>query len=384
MRTLVLLQPPKLVFGQGCVAECARDLVARGFLRALIVTAPATASLVREFEKLCVASGMRISIDQSIDREPTISMFEDALKNARAWNPDVVIGLGGGSSLDAAKLIAAFLDNEQQIRDAFGINLLKSRRTYLVCLPTTSGTGSEVSPNAILLDEDERLKKGVVSPFLIPDATYVDPLLTITMPPPVTAGTGLDALTHCIEAYTNKFAHPMMDLYALQGIRLVRKSLARAVRDGRDLEAREDMSLASVYGGIVLGPVNTAAVHALSYPLGGEYHIPHGISNAVLLPHVMEFNLVAAPQRYADVAVALGADVAASAEETAMLGVERVRTLAKECGVAATLHEMRIPWEAVPKLAEAGMKVTRLLKNNPRELTLADATDIYVRAYGPA
>ena len=384
MRTLVLLQPPKLVFGQGCVAECARDLVGRGFLRALIITAPPTASLTRELEKLCLASGMQISIDQSIDREPTISMFENALENARGWNPDVVIGLGGGSSLDAAKLIAAFLGNEQQIRDAFGINLLKSRRTYLVCLPTTSGTGSEVSPNAILLDEDERLKKGVVSPFLMPDATYVDALLTVTMPPLVTAGTGLDALTHCIEAYTNKFAHPMMDLYALQGIRLVGKSLARAVRNGRDLEAREDMSLASVYGGIVLGPVNTAAVHALSYPLGGEYHIPHGLSNAVLLPHVMEFNMVAASQRYADVAVALGADLAVSPEETALLGVERVRTLAKECGLAATLHEMRIPREAIPKLAEAGMKVTRLLKNNPRELTLSDATDIYVRAYGPA
>lgn len=144
------------------------------------------------------------------------------------------------------------------------------------------------------------------------------------------------------------------------------------------------MSLASVYGGIVLGPVNTAAVHALSYPLGGEYHIPHGISNAILLPHVMEFNLPAAVQKYADVAVALGAKPTNSAEETAIGGVEQVLQLVKECGVPATLQDMQIPLEALPRLAEAGMKVTRLLKNNPRELTLADAADIYTRAYCPA
>jgi alcohol dehydrogenase class IV len=295
--------------------------------------------------------------------------------------PDVVIGLGGGSPLDTAKLIAAFIENAQAIRDVFGIGLLGGRKTHLICIPTTSGTGSEVSPNAILLDENERLKKGVVSPYLMPDATYVDPLLTVTMPPAVTAGTGLDALAHCIEAYTNKFAHPYVDTLALQGIRLAGASLARAVADGTDLEAREAMSLASVYGGVCLGPVNTAGVHALAYPLGGEFHVPHGLSNAVLLPHVMLFNAMASPSRHADVAVALGAEPAGDPLETACRGVEKLRTLMRQCGVPMTLAQMGVPETAIPNMVISAMKVTRLLKNNPRDLTADDAEQLYRQAY---
>src|SRR5262249_48336492 len=160
---------------------------------------------------------------------------------------------------------------------------------FLVCLPTTAGTGSEVSPNAILLDEADQLKKGVVSPYLVPDAAYVDPQLTRSVPPSVTAATGLDALTHCIEAYANKFAHPAVDLYALQGVGIIAQNLLRAVRNGGDMEARTELSLGSFYGGLCLGPVNTAAVHALAYPLGGQFHVAHGVSNAVLLPHVIRF-----------------------------------------------------------------------------------------------
>ncbi len=187
----------------------------------------------------------------------------------------------------------------------------------LVCLPTTAGTGAEVSPNAILLDEADELKKGVVSPHLVPDAAFVDPLLTISVPPAVTAATGLDALTHCIEAYANKFAHPIVDIYALQGIKLISANLVRAVRNGGDIEARAALSLGSLYGGLCLGPVNTAAVHALAYPLGGRFHIAHGVSNALLLPHVLRFNFSAAPERYAEISAALGVARNGSALTTA-------------------------------------------------------------------
>jgi alcohol dehydrogenase class IV len=197
----------------------------------------------------------------------------------------------------------------------------------------------------------------------------------------VTAATGVDALVHCIEAYANRFAHPMVDLYALQGVRLIGASLLRAVEKGDDLEARAEMALGSLYGGLCLGPVNTAAVHALAYPLGGEFHVAHGVSNAVLLPAVMAFNLPASPQRYADIALALGVEPGDTPLETAQRGVARIRELYAQCGVPAHLSELGISADSIPRMAEWAMKVTRLLKNNLRELTASDAEEIYRAAY---
>jgi alcohol dehydrogenase class IV len=209
----------------------------------------------------------------------------------------------------------------------------------------------------------------------------VDPLLTISVPPAVTAATGLDALTHCIEAYANKFAHPIVDTYALQGIKLISANLARAVRNGQDIEARAALALGSLYGGLCLGPVNTAAVHALAYPLGGRFRVAHGVSNALLLPHVLRFNFSAAPERYANVAAALGVARNGSALTTAEHGVEFLSKLSRDCGVPQTLSELNIPRDAIPWLAGAAIKVTRLLKNNLRPLTEADAARIYEAAY---
>ncbi len=249
------------------------------------------------------------------------------------------------------------------------------------CLPTTAGTGSEVSPNAILLDERDKLKKGIVSPYLLADVAYVDPKLTMTVPAKVTADTGMDALTHCIEAYTNKFAHPAVDIYALQGIKLIAANLLRAVKDGNDVEAREALALGSLYGGLVLGPVNTAAVHALSYPLGGEFHIPHGLSNAILLPSVMKFNRPANLRKYAEVAIAMGAPAGKDDDETAQNGVDFICELSKAVGIPQKLTELNIPQSAVDGMAKAAMEVQRLLKNNPREVTEQDARDIYNSLY---
>ena len=283
--------------------------------------------------------------------------------------------------MDVAKLVAALAHTDQDVDDVFGIERVAARKVFLACLPTTSGTGSEVSPNAILLDDRDHLKRGVISQHLVPDAAFVDPLLTLTVPPPVTAATGLDALVHCIEAYANKFAHPVVDLFALEGIRLVGSGLLQAVRNGTDVAARENMALASLFGGLCLGPVNTAAVHALAYPLGGEFQVPHGVSNAVLLPHVMRFNLAAALDRYERIALALGVPGGDSPDATASRGVERLIALSKECGVPQRLSDLGIPREAIPRLAKTGMTVTRLLKNNPRPLSEADAIGIYEAAY---
>jgi alcohol dehydrogenase class IV len=381
MRTVRLVQPKVIVFGRDCAAQCADDVLALGLRRAFIVTSPPIVGLAEPLADALKRGGAAVTIDAEIATEPAVSTFEAAVQAAREARPDAVIGLGGGSPMDVAKLVAALYDGRQGVREVFGIGLVAARSLYLACLPTTAGTGSEVSPNAILLDEAEALKKGIVSPHLVPDAAYVDPMLTVTLPPAVTAATGMDALTHCIEVYANRFAHPMVDLYARQGIRLIAANVVRAVEHGDDLEARTNMALGSLYGGLGLAPVNTAAVHALAYPLGGEFHVAHGVSNAVLLPHVLRFNLPAAPERYAEVALALGVEPGRSDLETAQRGLDQLLALCRRCGIPAGLSELGVPEDAIPGMAAAAMKVTRLLKNNLRELTVEDAEAIYRAAY---
>ena len=381
MKAITLLQPQKIVFGTGCIQTFVDDYKKLGLQRLFVLTAPPIRPLIEEPLNALKASGISIEVFQDIVAEPTVNDFKKILEVARQFKADSVVGIGGGSVLDVTKLVAAFLNSDQQVEDCFGTGFIKAKGLWFACLPTTAGTGSEVSPNAILLDERDHLKKGIVSPFLIADAAYVDPKLTWTVPAKVTADTGMDALTHCIEAYTNKFAHPSVDIYAIQGIRLIAANLERAVKDGKDVEAREALAFGSLYGGLCLGPVNTAAVHALSYPLGGEFHIPHGLSNAILLPSVMKFNMPACPEHYAEVAIACGITAGRTTEETAQRGVDLIYRLAAAVGIPDKLTALGIPQAAVDGMAKAAMQVQRLLKNNPREVTEQDAKDIYNSLY---
>lgn len=381
MRTISVYYPKKFVFGNGCSNEFVKDFIGFSYNKLLLVTAEPLLKLIEPIASEINNAGKEVFIYDNVNAEPTIEDLNKALEFARGKNIDSVVGIGGGSVLDLAKLIAAMLRNKQTIQEVFGIGNLNQREIYLACLPTTSGTGSEVSPNAILLDKNDNLKKGVVSPYLVPDSAYVNPLLTKSVPPPVTAATGIDALTHCIEEYTNKFAHPVIDVYALEGIRLIASYLKRAYDNGDDEAAREKVALGSLYGGLGLGPVNTAAVHALSYPLGGEFHIPHGLSNAVLLPYVMKFNMGASLDRYADVALALGAAEGKDNFHTAQNGVDKVFELCEQLNIEVNLSALNIPKDAINRMAEGAMKVERLLKNNPRTVTFDDAVQIYNDAY---
>ncbi|HTS16206.1 MAG TPA: iron-containing alcohol dehydrogenase [Verrucomicrobiae bacterium] len=381
MNAITLLQPPRIVFGNGCAAGCVDLLAQRGVRRVLLVSSsPVLPHLAFLLDSLRRAH-CDVVQSRPVDQEPTVAVFEEVLKTARAEKVEAVLGVGGGSALDVAKLAAALANGRQNVAEVFGIGLLQRRELFLVCLPTTSGTGSEVSPNSILLDEADQLKKGVVSPHLVSDAAYIDPLLTLSVPPSVTAATGMDALTHCIEAYANKFAHPIVDAYAVQGMRLISDNLLAAVRNGSDPAARANLALGSLYGGLCLGPVNTAAVHALAYPLGSRFHVAHGISNAVLLPHVLRFNLAAAPDRYAGVALALGLPRSSSTSETATRGVDHLVQLSQACGIPARLSDLGVPRDAIPSMAKSAMQVTRLLKNNLRTVSEEDAVRIYEASY---
>jgi len=379
-QTIELRQVRQVHMGPGILQRAAQDCLAAGCRSAFIVTSAPIAYLADGLRADLDQGGMGSTLWSGPDGEPTVTHLLDALGAARGCGADFVIGLGGGSAMDVAKLVAALLRSDQQFADVVGTGLLAGRDVPLACIPTTAGTGSEVTPIAILEDEAAQLKKGVVSPHLVPDFAYLDAELTVSMPRGVTAATGIDALTHCAEAYTNRFAHPLVDSWALEGIRLVARHLVTAVREPANLAARQGMLLASHLGGMCLGPVNTAAVHALAYPMGGEFHVPHGVANALLLPHVMRFNISAAPERYAAIAHALGEPDTGDTLRDAECGVVAVERLSEGAGIQRQLSQVGISHNALPRMAAAAMTVHRLLNNNPRPVTEADALRIYEAA----
>ena len=378
MRKISLLQPGKIIFGLGSFKDLANDSIVISSERILFLVASPLVKIVSGLVESLMSLGKHIEIiEYDFLGEPNFGLIDNLLEKSFEFKPDCIVGIGGGSVLDCAKLLATLTNSSQKVREVTGINILKGRSISLICVPTTSGTGSEVSPNAILLDEETFEKKGIISPDLVPDTCYIDPELTISLPAKLTAETGMDALCHCIEAYTNKFSHPAVDLYALKGIELIGNNLLQACRDGSDMEARSAMSLASMYGGLCLGPVNTSAVHALSYGLGGKYHISHGLANAMLLPEVMFFNLPATLEKSVNIALALGVEPCATDEDTALAGIEEIKTLSAACGIPQHLSEIGISEDSIEELAGIALNVKRLLNNNPRELDFDDAVGIY-------
>lgn len=378
---LTVYFPGKLVFGNGVLAQLQEDLLGWQPKRVLVVTIPPLMPSLASLFSFLEMEQIQVMTDTSVANEPGFADFERLLELTVPFNPDVVVGIGGGSVLDIAKLLAAQIGNEQVLTDYVGIGLLKRRPKKLVCVPSTAGTGSEVSPNAILVDEADNQKKGIISPFLVPDAVYVDPLLTLSVPASITAATGIDALTHCLEAYTNKHAQPFIDLYALEGIRLIAANIENAVKDGNDAAARESVAMGSLLGGFCLGPVNTAGVHALSYPLGSMFHLAHGLSNALLLPYVLEYNIPAAPERYAAVAEALGCARTGDAITDASRGVLKIKSIISACGLPATLQQVNVPEDALAAMARDALRIQRLLQNNIRPIAEADALAIYQSAW---
>lgn len=381
MNIIKLQQPGEIVFGNGCSMNCAEALQSLNARQVLLVTTKSVLARSKNILDSLANSGCTLVGTELVGPEPTRAQFDAVLERARKLSFDVVLGIGGGSALDVSKLIASLARSSQSIGDTFGIGRLAGREISLVCIPTTAGTGSEVSPIAVLLDEADKLKKGMVSRYLIPDVAMVDPLLTLSVPQDITAATGMDALTHCIEGYINKFAHPTTDTYALRGIELISGNLLKAVKNGDDSDARANVALGSLLGGLCLGPVGTAGVHALSYPLGGQFRMAHGVSNSMLLPHVARFNLPQSPQRHADVARAMGIPCNGDTMQTALRGVEFLEKLSRDCAIPQHLADFGIPREAIPGMANSAMQVTRLLKNNVRTVTESDACAIYEAAF---
>ena len=310
-------------------------------------------------------------------------MVVDAVIAAQAFGCDGVVGFGGGSSMDVAKLLAVLITGEQVLSDIYGVDQITSPRLPLIQVPTTAGTGSEATMVSIITT-GETTKAGVVSRTLLADKIILDARLTVGLPAHVTAATGIDAMVHAIEAYTSKrLKNPLSDMLAREALRLLSGSIVTAVKQGGNLEARADMLLGAMLAGQAFANAPVAAVHALAYPLGGNYHIPHGLSNSLVLPHVLRFNGPVASDLYAEIAPLimpnqiLPEDTIAATEMLA----DHFLSLAADLGLQTTLREMNIPESDLPKLAEDSMLQQRLLVNNPRELDLEDALGIYQQAY---
>lgn len=374
----------RLLMGIGALSELPGIISGLDAKKVLVVTDKGLveAGIVSKVTAVLEAAGIEFAIFDGVEPDPRVGIVYACTEAAEDTGAELLVGLGGGSSLDIAKVTAVMLENDCGIGDFFGTDNIPRPGLPTVMLPTTAGTGSEVTPIAVLSDKEAHLKKGIVSDYLYPSVALVDPALAASLPPGPTAYTGVDALTHAVEAYTNKFAQPFVDTFALAAIRLTGENLPKAVSNGNDLEARYKMAIASVYGGMCLGPVNTAAVHALAYPLGGSYDVPHGIANSLLLPYVMEFNAPANTEKFANIADALGIDTGElSPDESAKLAVMAVARLCRDVGIVSSLRELDIPETAIDGMAESAMKVTRLLNNNPREMLFEDARRIYKNAY---
>lgn len=379
---LLWRQPRLMAIGPGHAVEGLRALLrSTRSARAFLVGSPSTREPLGRLRTVLEDHGVAVAVSTPVPPEPTTADCERRRAEAAAFRPDLVVAVGGGSVLDVAKLVAALHDRSEPVTAFYGIGVLAGRRTTLVCVPTTAGTGSEVSPNALLLDDASCTKKAVISPDLVPDAALVDPTLMLSLPPALTATTGIDALCHCLEAYANLAAHPFTDVWALRGVELIGAWLPAAVHDSSHLAARTAVATGSLLGGLCLGPVNTAAVHALAYPLGGRFHLAHGLSIALLLPAVVAFNVPAMPARYATLARALGA--AGGRDDTTMAAElpGRLTALIRACGVPLGLATHGLSRPDFPALVESALTVTRLLKNNPRPVTPADALAIYEAAF---
>ncbi|WP_325170149.1 iron-containing alcohol dehydrogenase [Noviherbaspirillum pedocola] len=326
------------------------------------------------------AAGFTVHTFTEVIADPPEHIVLQAAETARRHGIEIVVGFGGGSSMDVAKLIAVLSKGNQALSTMYGIGNVKQERLPLVQIPTTAGTGSEVTPISIVTT-GETTKMGVVSPKLYADLAILDAELTTGLPPKITAATGIDAMVHAIEAYTTRHKkNPLSDMLAREALRLLSANLVRACENGSDIEARQSMLLGAMLAGQAFSNAPVAAVHALAYPIGGVFHVPHGLSNALVLPHVLRFNASHAAQHYAEIAEIVIPGCSGTSEAKTDMLISALEGLARKVGIATRLSEVGITAADLDRLADDAMLQTRLLVNNPREMTREHAHAIYAAA----
>lgn len=390
----------QLLFGRNAIGQLGEVATRLGAKKVLLVTDPilVKAGLAERVQAPLRAAGATIEVFSGGEPEPSLRAADVCIALAKAFRPDALVGLGGGSNMDLAKITAAVLVHGGSPRDYIGDDKIPGPVAPLICVPTTAGTGSEVSAAAVLTDTENKMKVGILSNYLRPSVALVDPLLSVSCPPKVTADSGIDALTHAIEAYTAvdnatfplpegertvyQGRHPLGDALAEKAIALIGKHLGAAVADGKNLEAREGMALGATLAGMAFSNVGVAVVHALEYPVGGATHCSHGAGNGLLLPFVMRFNLPARRPEMARIASLLGENVSGLDEQTAadraVFAVERLRN---DIGIPRRLRDLGVTQAQLRPFAEKAFGIRRILRVNPRTVTVEDLEGILREAY---
>ncbi len=375
-----LLRMPALKAGPGALKTLGSSLSALGAKKILVVTSPELKDC-GVYQQLAVVlqdyGAAEVFCFDQVTPDPSMGKVEELVAMGQKAGVDVIIALGGGSPIDAAKVAAALIGNHSSVRSIIGTDLVESVLP-LIAIPTTAGTGSEVTPVAILTDSQDQIKKGVVSEKLIPCLAILDPELTVNLPQKQTAWTGLDALTHAVEAFNSKKATGLTDFYAQAAIRLIMKNLRTAFHHGSNLEARAAMQLAAYYAGIAFANAGVTAAHAFAYPLGARYHLPHGLAVILMLPAVLEFNRPTQELRFTELARCLCDDPKAGAQDV----VRSIVALCQDLQIHLGLNHNGVDLLALPAMAESVLTITRILDNNPRPITtLQDSTAIFERAF---
>jgi alcohol dehydrogenase len=374
----------KTVFGPGAVGQIGLECKNVGATRALLVidkqlSDSEIGSKVRESLK---RNRIRTAVFAEVTPEPDPGLADAGAGIARDEKVHCVVGVGGGSTLDVAKAVAALARNEGKAMDYIGLGLVKKRGLPSIMVPTTAGTGSEVTFTSVFTMRSTKTKGGINSPFLYPHTAILDPELTLGLPPNVSASTGMDALTHAIESYTSLQAHFMSEPVSLKAIEVIGANLRGAVFDGGRYAFREGMLKGSYMAGLGLAMAGVGAVHALAYPLGAFFDIPHGMANSVMLPYVLDYNYPGSVEKFAQIALAMNQGTPDMMDrELASRAVKGVFELSADLGIPRTLKELNVPVSAVPEMAEAALKVARPMMNNPRPMTLQIVKQVYQKAF---
>lgn len=375
---------PELFARPGALQELAGITTRYGAKRVLIVTDTGIvqAGILDLAVKSLKGQHLELLIESGISKEPSTGLVDILFERVRDFDPDLILALGGGSPMDVAKLLSVMLRQGGDAVSFLFPDAVKTKGVPVIAIPTTAGTGSEVTPIAVLTDDNDGIKKAVVSRYLIPDVALLDAHLSLRMPRTVTAYSGMDALTHAIEAFTSTKATAFSDMFAKEAVRLLLSNLRIAVQEGMQEDVRHLMLMGSFYAGVAFTNAGVAAVHALAYPLGGMYDVPHGLANSLLLPAVMTFNKPACAARYHELARVTGLVNGSESPSGADAFIHAVAGLSQEIGIPDGLHHLKIPVHAIPKMAHFAAGITRLISNNPRAVTPDDAETIYKHAYG--
>lgn len=382
-QSFTITQPTQIIFGAGSITSLPDSIHQLGGKKPFLVLDPGLikAGLDGDICRPLDTAAIDYVIFDHIDPEPGLRLADEGTALAQSQNCDCVVGVGGGSAMDVAKAISILLTNGGQAVDYLGLGKIKKPGVPKIMVPTSAGTGAEVTFTAVFLNEETGSKGGMNGDPLYPNIALLDPELTLSLPPLVTATTGIDALTHALEAYTSIQAHPISEMYSIKAMQLITRNIRSAYADGRNLDARSNMMLGSLLGGKALAIAGVGLVHAMAYPLGGMYGIAHGMANAVLLPYVTEYNCIGDVAKHAQLAEILGQNVSdLSLRDAAEITIEELHLLNHDLGIPRCLDDLGVSADKFPEMAEIALTVARPVENNPRQPSKEDIIAIYQAA----